>query len=106
MATLYGNDQAMQSLHSRHDEAEETGSPSYRAGAVVALVTWAQRGDPHWFGARIPDVPRSIEFVKVEEQATNYRRFAGPELSEEHIEPNEAAQRIKFLLTLPPAQLP
>ena len=29
----------------------------YSAGAVLALVTWTQREDPHWFGGRIPDAP-------------------------------------------------
>jgi hypothetical protein len=29
------------------------------------LVTWQQREDPHWFGARIPGQPLSAEFVEV-----------------------------------------
>ena len=44
-------------------------APAYPAGAVLALVTWAQRDDPHWFGARIPDVPQSVEFVGAAEDS-------------------------------------
>lgn len=29
-------------------------TPSYDQGAVLALVTWAQRDDPRWFGAGSP----------------------------------------------------
>lgn len=32
---------------------------------MLALVTWVQRDDPHWFGARIPDVSQSVDFVQV-----------------------------------------
>jgi hypothetical protein len=58
-ATLYGNERALAAAHARG------GAPAYTAGAVLALVTWAQRDDPHWFGARIPSVPQSMEFVEV-----------------------------------------
>lgn len=86
-ATLFGN------------EAARRNSP----GATVALVTWAQRDDPHWFGARIPSTPQSVEVV---EQGTGYRRFAGAGLSEDHPEAAVAAGRRKFILGLAPAQLP
>jgi hypothetical protein len=56
-ATLYGNDVAMQAVQAHRSAAV------YPAGTVLGLVTWAQREDPHWFGARIPDRPLSVEFV-------------------------------------------
>ena len=56
MATLYGNDAAMRAALARQPAPP---------GAVLALVTWAQRDDPHWFGARIPGAPQSVEFVQV-----------------------------------------
>ena len=40
---------------------------AYPAGAVLGLVTWRQREDPHWFGARIPGSVVSVEFVEVGE---------------------------------------
>ena len=99
-ALLYGNDAAMQAVRAHAAE--------YPAGAVLALVTWAQRDDPHWFGARIPDTPLSVEFVQIasEGQTGVYRRFAGAGLAEQHPAANEAEQRMRFMETLAPAQLP
>jgi hypothetical protein len=75
---------------------------------VLALITWIQRDDPHWFGARIPDTPLSVEFVQVAAaaQMTVYRRFAGPDFAEDSVPGSVAAQRTNFLLGLAPAQLP
>jgi hypothetical protein len=95
MSTLFGNDAAMKSVDA-HDHA-------YGAGAVLALVTWAQREDPHWFGARIPGVPQSVEFVQAQ---TGYRRFEGPGLVEEHPEASVVRDRTNFVLGLAPAGLP
>ena len=66
MATLYGNEAAMQAVQARRAAAAAVPKiPVYPRGAVLALVTWVQRDDPHWFGARIPATPRSVEFVQV-----------------------------------------
>jgi hypothetical protein len=108
-ATFYGNDAAMQAVHVR-DVAPVGGQngPAYAADSVLALVTWAQRNDPHWFGARIPDVPLSVEFVQVGTagKAKIYRRFAGTGLAEDRLTAGAAAQRESFLLGLAPARLP
>ena len=61
-AVLYGNDAAIGSIRAHRGT---THGPAYATGAVLALVTWAQREDPHWFGARIPSEPQSVEFVQV-----------------------------------------
>jgi len=100
-AILYGNDTALKSVHPRGASA----SSPYAAGAVLALVTWVQREDPHWFGARIPDSPQSVEFVQLSAPGqTTYRHFAGPRLAEDR--PSDSAQRTAFVLGLAPAQLP
>jgi hypothetical protein len=65
-ATLFGNDAAV--VAARAGEA-------YPAGAVLGLVTWKQREDPHWFGARIPGQAVSVEFVVVGTGAD--REFVG-----------------------------
>ena len=98
-ATLYGNDAAMRALLA-HQAAP--------AGAVLVLVTWAQRDDPHWFGARIPGAPLSMEFVEVAGagQTSNYRRFGGPGLIEDSSAASAAPQRTSFVLGLAPATLP
>ncbi len=72
-STLFGNDAAV--------TASRAGQP-YPVGAVLGLVTWRQKDDPHWFGARIPDAPVSVEFVEYG-QAPVYRYFAGSPLAEQ-----------------------
>jgi mono/diheme cytochrome c family protein len=106
MATLYCNRAAMEGVQMRG--APPSGGPKYPTGAVLALVTWAQRDDPHWFGGRIPDIPESVEFVQVAAtgQTISYRRFAGKELVEEHPASSVAANRTSFMLGLTPARLP
>ncbi len=54
--TLFGNDAAVSAARA---------GMAYPAGAVLGLVTWRQREDPHWFGARIPGAVMSVEFVEV-----------------------------------------
>jgi Cytochrome P460 len=58
MSTLYGNDAAVDYVrtHSQHE---------FPTGSVVSLVTWTQCADPRWFGARIPEQVKSVEFVTV-----------------------------------------
>jgi hypothetical protein len=111
MATLYGNDEAMQGVQAQaaHSAIPVGGpkGPAYPAGAVLALVTWVQRDDPHWFGARIPAAPQSVEFVQVAAgQPISYRSFAGAGLIEEHRSASAAALRTNFVLGLAPARLP
>jgi len=107
-ATLYGNEAAMQAVHTQGAATGGPKAPAYPADAVLALVTWAQRDDPHWFGARIPDKPLSVEFVQVAAagRASLYRRFAGPEFIEGHPAAGIAAQRANFIQSLAPAELP
>ena len=99
MATLYGNDAAMDAVEAHR------AAPVYPAGAVLALVTWTQRDDPHWFGARIPDRPLSVEFVEAGAQP-RYRRFSGSTLEEDQGAAKISAERAGFMLGLAPAPLP
>jgi hypothetical protein len=108
-ATLFGNDTAMQAMQPRNADAmSPTSNPPYSSGAVLALVTWAQRDDPHWFGARIPSAPQSVEFVEIAGPGLlgNYRAFAGLGLNEQHPAAGTIAERTRFMLGLAPAQLP
>jgi hypothetical protein len=103
--TLYGNDTAMQAV----DAGDANGvPPAYQAGSILALVTWAQRDDPHWFGARIADAPQSVEFVHVaaSAQKNSYRQFAPPGLYEIQPPASTAALRTNFILSLAPSRLP
>jgi hypothetical protein len=104
MSVLFGNPQAVAAANPR---TSSSAAPAYPAGAVLALVTWVQRDDPHWFGARIPDAPQSVEFVQVASpaQPATYRRFSGPALAEDRA-PAIAVERERMILALPPAPLP
>jgi hypothetical protein len=107
MSTLYGNQAAITSVDAR---SSSPSAPHYQPGSVLALVTWVQRDDPHWFGARIPDLPTSVEFVTVGPQNNPpnnpYRRFQGPNLTETPAASDAIAQRTSFMLNLKPASLP
>ena len=71
---------------------------------MLALVTWNQRDDPHWFGGRIPDTPLKVEFVQTFSGtgADIYRVFEGKALAETHADTHNAAQRTDFILNLKP----
>jgi Cytochrome P460 len=104
MSTLYGNDTAIQYARSntKHD---------YPAGSRIALVTWTRLDDPRYFGAKIPDHLKSIEFVLVTELPGEtkfaYQKFEGTPLaktaSDESANPSPPAQA---LLNLRAAVLP
>ena len=77
MATLFGNDSAVTSARSATD------SITYPAGSHLALVTWMQRDDEHWFGGRIPQRFVSLEVITVaagtgSKTAIKYERY-GPD---------------------------
>ena len=91
MSTLYGNDVAVNYArsHAQHD---------YPNGSVLSLVTWKERDDDRWFGAKIPDRPKSVEFVFVTATAGghtsySYQKFEGSPLkkvaAEDGAIPNE-----------------
>jgi len=105
-ATLYGNDTAMEAVHARR--VNGVVSPSYQAGSVLALVTWAQRDDPHWFGARIADAPQSVDFVQmtVSGRKPSYRQFARPGLNEVQSIASTAVSRSNLILSMAPSRLP
>jgi hypothetical protein len=105
-ATLFGNDAAMQALDTV--PKGEPRAPTYPTGSMLALVTWAQRDDPHWFGGRIPDALASVEFVRIAAagQENEYRRFAGQSLHEEPLSASAAEPRMSLVLSLSPVQLP
>jgi len=104
-ATLFGNEPAVRALRARGAGNNATDLPP---GPVLALVTWAQRDDPHWFGARIPDRPISVEFVEwlTAGPPNVYRRFDGDPLVEDPSPLAAATERTSFILGLAPAQLP
>ena len=93
LSTLYGNDVAVNYArsHAQHD---------YPNGSVLSLVTWKERDDDRWFGAKMPDQPKSVEFVFVAatldgHTSYSYQKFEGSPLkkvvSQDGAMPNEPA---------------
>lgn len=78
------------------DPAKHTMSTLYSDTKTLALVTWQQRDDPHWFGGRIPDKTVSVETV--EHATSTYRNFGATSSTPE--------RRKAFILALTPAKLP
>jgi hypothetical protein len=106
IATLYGNDAGLLAIRAR-----SKGSPASTVvppNGVFALVTWGQREDPHWFGGRIPDTPKVVEFVEMDasRNLNSYRRFDGPDFNQHSLPADVAEKRTRFILNLTPAWLP
>ena len=77
MSTLTGNDLAV----------KYSATDVYPVGSQLALTTWLERDDPHWFGARIPGSFVALETVTMERGAdgkvtAHYTRYAGDPLRE------------------------
>ncbi len=109
MSTLVGNDLAM-----THVRTEAQGP--WPAGAQVALVTWKQQEDKHWFGGRIPGAPWALETVTVAPPATPdapagfiYESYAassvGP-LTKQAVDPATSSARAFAIMGLRAAVLP
>jgi hypothetical protein len=89
MSTLYGNDIAVKSARA---------GQAYPAGAVVSLVTWSQRDDPHWFGGRIPKALHSIEMVSYDPAAVpSYVCYEGATPAKKTVTPEEMQARVKYI---------
>jgi hypothetical protein len=106
-ATLFGNDVAMRTVKPRTPMPSVATRSDYGAGAVLALVTWVQRDDPHWFGGRVPQTPMAVEFVELNSSQTkSYSRYDGSGQIQDRTGTGTALQRTNFMLGLAPAQMP
>jgi len=105
MSTLYGNDIAVEyaRTHAEHD---------YPPGSMLALVTWTQQEDPRWFGAKIPEAPKSVEFVTVgsavdSRPSYSYVRYEGAPLKPASAQdPAAVNERAAYLISQRAAVLP
>jgi hypothetical protein len=59
LSTLTGNAQAVA-------YARQHVSSNYPVGSILAMTTWRQQEDPRWFGGKIPESVRSVEFLEVQ----------------------------------------
>ncbi|HEY6413321.1 MAG TPA: hypothetical protein VIX42_06525, partial [Edaphobacter sp.] len=80
-------------------------------GAVLSLVTWAQRDDPHWFGAKIPANVNSVEFLTIPASANQpaylYENYQGSPLRKIDLSDSAVVSaRIDYLLSQRAAVMP
>jgi hypothetical protein len=100
MSTLTGNDLAV----------KYSGADTYPVGSELALVTWLERDDPHWFGARIPGSFVALETVLVERGAdgkiaATYKQYVGDPLRES-TDAASAEARKAIILGMRPSVMP
>ncbi len=105
MSTLYGNDAAVQ-------YARTNAQKNYPEGSTLALVTWTESDDPRWFGAKIPEHVKSVEFVFVKlnpegQVSYTYQKYEGSPLKMIALEQSFTAQEeADILLSQRAAVLP
>jgi len=89
MSSLYGNDPAVTSARK---------GQAYPAGAAIALVTWSQRDDPHWFGGRIPKGLVSVESLNFGPAGTpGYVCYEGTSLTKKMASADVVARRVQYI---------
>jgi hypothetical protein len=96
MGTLYGNYKAFY-YASHHAEN------NYPEGSILALVTWHQVSDKHWFGANIPGAIRSVELLQFETSTSNlpkplYTKYEGHPLKLRTEDKTEISKRTIFIM--------
>lgn len=101
MSTLYGNDHALNALKA---------DSGIRAEEVLAFITWKQKEDEHWFGAKIPGDLQTLELIKTSKDVNgqlkvSYRRFEGSKLALSN-DTTGNAQSIKYIFAQKPSVMP
>ncbi|MDR3025049.1 hypothetical protein [Chryseobacterium sp.] len=101
MMTLYGTDSAI-------DELEDYPEKSNNKERILALITWSQKEDPYWYGAKIPDHLLSVEVIKSglpfsDNSNIQYQKYEGKELKKVNA---DGADRIRTILSMKPSIMP
>ena len=98
ISTLSGNDVAV-------NAARKGVSTGFPAGAILALTTWSEVDDPHWFGAKIHGKPVAMEIVRFTltaggETVTGYERYAVTSLARVgSVDGAETDSRVRYITT-------
>lgn len=99
--TLYGNNQAREELKGKPEKGESK-------ERILALITWSQKEDPYWYGAKVPDRLLSIEVIKSRYPLSDnfdiqYEKYEGPALKKVSA---SGSERIPAILTMKPSIMP
>jgi hypothetical protein len=104
MSTMFGNDAAWQYTRT-------SATMQYPTGSVLSVVTWSQQEDQRWFGGKIPQGVKSVEFVTVSSPGSySYERYEGSPLkrvtAKNFDELDAAAKRMAYLTAQRAAVMP
>ena len=105
LSVLYANEPAVFFVRAHHDN-------SYPESSTLALVSWREWEDPHWFGANIPGGISEIELVRFEKNRKGivgpvYEKYgAGGESISISSDASASLARMKWILSLRAAVLP
>ena len=100
MSILYGNKIAFELLKNSHNNIMK--------GEMLALLTWKQQEDKHWFGANIPGALLSVEIVEPsgdDSKKINYKRLIGPSLEQDK-DTSQNLNRAALILDQRPSVMP
>lgn len=108
MSTLYGNSLAIADLKKNTNVKEGVSEHLEGSERVLVLVTWLQKEDPYWYGAKIPGKLISIETLKsnhvlYERKGLRYLLHDGRGIKNSK---KESAIRIDSILSMKPALFP
>ncbi|RQO40865.1 hypothetical protein DBR39_07990 [Chryseobacterium sp. KBW03] len=101
MTTLYGNIPAIDELKGNAGKEEHT-------ERILTLITWSQKEDPYWYGAKIPDHLLSVEVIKSRQPFSDhseisYQRYEGKDLKKVDA---SGTERIHTILSMKPSIMP
>ena len=99
--TLYCNESAI-------DELKDHPENNNHKERILALITWSQKEDPYWYGAKIPNHLLSVEIVKSKEPFSEnseilYQKYEGKELRKVNA---DGRDRIRTILSMKPSIMP
>ena len=101
MSILYGNKAGL--------NAVIAGAKEITGAEILALVSWRQQEDLHWYGAMIPGDLLSVELIKADKNSSrmlfDYKRFDGKSLVL-NIDTSGQTKRVKFILDQKPSVMP
>jgi hypothetical protein len=100
ISALYGN-AAAAAL------SQSSPKPTLAPGTEVALVTWQEQEDTHWFGGRIPGAVQSVEVLSAGAgPGFAYKKYAGSPLKEEPADQVSDPTRMDAIMGLRAAVMP
>ena len=90
------------------DKSKGTMSTLYAFQAKIALVTWTQKEDEHWYGANIPATIQSVEVYAhgIDPEGIYYIRYEGQPLRQKTVDAVYIKERIAYLTSLRASVMP